>query len=205
MRFLFCSFLFLPILVFSQKEVNKDSVWISNIGGTFFENRRVEYSDNTYTESNTPIGDTIQLLTRAKRSVFEQGENMANDVAIVSKYSGRISELIRQANAVEALVGQTFKYDSLTTIFTNPLKAIAAEKLAELTKRNWMIGTDAIVFSVNAQGQARYQVGTQPVRNCSILGNTIRLNNYLGGASLDLFRITNRKYINLDGSIKMLK
>lgn len=197
---LFCS------AAFAQKEVQPDSTWLTNNAGVFIENRLIQYDDGTYLQTGKIIGDTAKLIESARRIVSERAESMAADVAIVSGYSKDIAELIRRANSVETAVGSsTYQPDTATTLIVNPLRAIATDLLADMQTGTWQIGQNTVVFSMTAGGQARYKLGTEPTRNCSVLGNVVRMNNYLGGGSVDLFRITKRKFITLDGAIKMTR
>lgn len=199
MRILF--FLLVPFVLFGQKEIKKDSTWRSVSGGLFYEHLRIEYTDNTYTEQNRLLGDTAQFVAQARRSVFDRAESMAGDVVVVSGYSREIGVLVRKSAEVEALVGQKFKTDSVTAIYSSPVKQIGVETAPALS--GFKVAGADITFSFSAGGQARYQIIGQPVRNCSIMGSIIRLNNYLGGGALDLYRIGKKKYTSLDGSVKM--
>lgn len=201
MRILF--FLLVPFVLFGQKEIQKDSTWRSVSAGVFYEHLRIEYTDGTYTEQNRLLGDTAQFVAQARRSVFDRAESMAGDVVVVSGYSREIAELIRKSAEVEALVGQKFKTDSVTAIYSSPVKQIGIETSPALT--GFKVAGADISFSFSAGGQARYQITGQPTRNCSIMGGVIRLNNYLGGGALDLYRLSGKKYVSPDGSVKMVK
>ena len=194
MKHFFCLLLLaIPLLLFSQKEVITDSTWISNDSGNFFENHiKIYNTGETDGGYKRLIGDTAAVVEKFSNAFEQQAERFAQDAKVVSEYPSNIRELIRQDDAIEAMLG------------ISPLRTLLQKQDTVFTDTTWSIkiegsGFVPIVFNVNAGGNLRYTVDTFPTKTAILFGNVIRLNNFLGGTWDEiLFKQRDGFYTSLD-------
>ncbi len=201
MQKIFSTFLliFLGILLcsvaFCQTQT-KDSTWITNTGGVFFENKYTEFDNGNSTLDKKRIGDTMQIFSAQVLRVQTTSQTLANDIEITSAYSSAATELIRQSNATKAQI----KRSALDSI-VKPQRPYFLDSIWSIrdngVKRN-------IVFSFTAQGVFRYKIDTFQVRTSQYLGSIIRLNNYMNtGKDLDLYLFKNKRWYNATRTVQM--
>lgn len=194
MRYFLFFLIFLPALLPAQKDIVTDSTWITSSGGKFYENHIVRYStgeeDGGYKRL---LGDTAQVLSRNITRIEQQAELLANDARVVMEFPAKIKELIRSDAAISALLGQS------------PIDSLRRKYSAPLVDSSWTIRSGGqardIVFSVNAQGGLRYKIDTLQTRNAVVLGGVLRLNNYLGGDDMPLYKVRDGFYASIDKGI----
>ena len=177
--------LLFPILAASaQKTVTVDSSYITNVAGIFFEVKVVQYSNGEGQTTTTVLGDTATVIQRYQSSIRSQAQGMANDIKSVYRFNRRVTELIRQGNEVQTRFG------------TNPVRLIQNQVASDLTDNSWVVLTDTtrnVTFTVNAQGQLRYQVQGFTTRNATTLGDVIVLRNFQNtGTDVTLYRDSER-------------
>ena len=187
-------FALLAIAASAQSRVlTRDSVYIENKAGTFFRVRVIEYSNGEGMTQTELIGDTSAVINQFRNTIQGRASGLATDAAAVYQFRQTISELIRQGNQIQTQFG------------TNPVRLIQNDFSPNFTGNSWTIRNDTtrtIAFTVNAQGQLRYQIAGFTARNARLLGNVMRLENYQSaGKDLDLFRVSENRYTTLDGLI----
>lgn len=52
----------------SAQEITKDTSWLTNTAGIFYNVARVEYDNGAYSESSTVIGDTLAVVCSVRQS-----------------------------------------------------------------------------------------------------------------------------------------
>lgn len=137
---------------------------------TYFEVTRTTYDDGTYFESSTRIGTAADLTADQADKIEGRARLLANDAQAVSQARRILNEQNSIDSSTQAITGQS------------PLKVIQDRYQAELLKPGWTIDEGAgfvpIVFTVNAQGNLRYNVNGTGGKAARIYGDVIRLNNY---------------------------
>lgn len=139
-------------------------------GVTYSEVTRTTYDDTSYTEISVPIGPAAALAADQAEKILGRMASLAVDSHRVS----RTKQIITEVNDDAAEV--------LTKSGADPLKVIQDRYQAELLQPGWTINEGAgfipIVFTVNAQGNLRYNVNGTGAKGAKIYGGVIRLNNY---------------------------
>ncbi len=166
---------------------------------TYFETITTDYDDGGQLVEKKPIGKLAVLLD----TVCEQTESRALQLATDARGIARAREVVANMNTddstITALTGQS------------PLAKIQARYQAELLANGWTIddGTNTlpIVFTVNAQGNLRYNVNGTGAKAAKIYGAVIRLNNYPAAPTdTDFFLSENGKnYFSLPNKLVKIK
>lgn len=182
----------------SGQKVVSDTTFVTQQGVQFFSNRAIALDNGASQIISEPIGDKNQAFVSLTNLIYNTGQTMAQDVQTVSQYRARISSLIRQAQAVQALTGMS-ALDTLRNAYYGPM-------LVE----GWQIETDtgkaSIRFQVNANGVTRYQIAGGNFRQLTFLGSVIRLNAYpVSGHNADLYRTDRGNFINTNRSVILLR
>lgn len=170
----------------SQHIQTLDSTWVNNTGGQFFEYRLIQYMSGEEYLTKKKLGDTSQVVSLYKEEFIRSTDTWATDIEWTSTFSKKVTELIRQDQALTTSLGRS------------PIKTI-------LETHKWMVDsifktkegnkTRAIKFSITNQGNLRYKIDTFATRNATLLGKAIRLSNYLNtGNSLDLYQFRDGRW-----------
>lgn len=174
-----------------------DSTWTVNVAGVFYSDHMVQRIDGSSVLTRTRLGDTTQVLNTYVEQFKEKTRSMATDIEWTSSFPTVIKELIRQDAAVNTTVGRS------------PIKQIVAKQNYIQVDSIYKIkhtGSPAktIKFSVTAAGQMRYKVDTFTIRNVSMLGDVMRLNNYQNsGNAMDLYLFTDRRWRDATRSVQV--
>lgn len=198
MRIIF-AILFCPVFCFSQGSaavVTKDTTYQQAANGRFYEVRRVEWSTGAFTENRTLIGDTATVFKFHLTSFILEANRMANAAYEARAFDREIRAMIKKRDTVLAQTGQDVT-DTITQMYSAPL-----------LQSGWTISDDTssldITFSVNGQGQLRYEIAGHPVRNAFLFGRAMRLINYRStGASVDLYSAPGGNWFSIDDRVKM--
>lgn len=180
----------------AQRAITKDSTWVTNSAGAFFENHEVLYSNGESTRTTTLLGDTAQVVSKYIDDLSRRTDAMANDVQITSDFARQVKEIVRQDAPIATLLG------------ISPLKRMLAPVDTALVDSTYRIrignATKNFKFSLTAQGVLRYKVDTFPTRTANYLGRVIRLNNWLeSGDALDLYQFSNNRWYNQIRSVQL--
>lgn len=188
--------LFVPLLGLSQRVVTKDSTWNESANGKFYSVRLVEYSTGESSENKTLMGDTATLFQNNLNSTLQEAARMAN-VAFEAKDNEKtVRGLLEERDSVLAILGKDVA-DTIAARFAHPL-LVAGWKVVQDTS------TLNIAFSINAQGQLRYEIEGFPVRNAFLLGRTMRMLNYKNtGKALDVFNAPGGNWFSLDNTVRL--
>lgn len=177
--------------------VTKDSVWQSNKGGRFYENRLVEWNTGESSLNVELRGDTLTLFNNYLQKFISEGGQMSALARDAARFDRNITAMNRQNTDVLAFIGRDV-LDTITARFAGPL-----------LQSGWTIKDTAatldVSFSVNGQGQLRYQIQGFPTRNALLIGSSVlRLNNYqTTGQSLDFFLAQGGNWFTLENKTKL--
>lgn len=191
MKFIFL--LLFPFTAFAQRHTVSDTTYTINDAGKFFSVREVLYSTNEATTEKTIIGDTVAYFNATFARFQNEAERMAQAARTVFDFGKRLTVLKKENDKVLLATGK----DALDTI--------TARLSASFLSGQWTIRDTSvkdIAFSVNGNGQFRYQITGQLTRNADLYGDAITLNNYLStGKDLFLFKTRSNNYRNREGTI----
>lgn len=181
------------------QDVVSDSAYITSSAGRFTANRAIGYDNGNGQVISQFLGDTSQAFTLLLQGLKEKANSLAADAAVVSRYRGVINDMGREATAIRTATGRS------------PLDTIRRYEYAPMQVDGWRIrtltGTNAITFSVNAQGTTRWRTDTAAqARALQFFGPIIRLQAFpAAGGSTDLYRLRNGNYVNLDRTVVLLR
>lgn len=184
----------LAISAFGQRYITQDTTYQTNANGNFYSVREVKYNTGEGSIVTSLLGDTSTVFEGYYGELNQKGVALANQAREVARFDKEITTMIQQANALFASIGR------------DVLDTLAKRHAAPLLTAGWIIqGTAAadISFSINANGQLRYQVTGFQARNAFIFANTMRLNNYLNGEHLNLYKNTGGNWFSADNKIKL--
>ncbi len=188
--------LFLTLGLEAQREVITDSTWITNQSGIFYANRYKEFMNGEVILSKERLGDTAQVAESYHHTFLAETSTWANDVEVTSDYPRKIKELIRQDAAILAELGKS------------PLKTILEEEDSRLVDSTWKVringNSKQFKFSLSQAGALRYKVDTFTTRSATVLGDVIRLANWLNsGQALDLFKFDSGRWFNATRQVQV--
>lgn len=166
----------------SAQELTKDSSWLINRSGIFFQARQQVQPNGVETITFTPVGDTATTTRAFTTSIQQDAARLAGDAAIVSSYRATITDLIRLAQTLPSTLNRV------------PLDSIASQNSDLYTVGFWQVNNTGIRFRKTAAGNYQWRADTATVwRPFAFLGSIIRLNNF-NGYTTDFFRVgqTNR-------------
>ena len=179
---------------FSQRVLILDTAYNTAANGAFYNVREVRYNNGEGSVTTSLIGDTVTIFQNFLNTLTGSGIFMANAAREAARFDRDITKMIQDAAGVQATTGR------------DPLDTLTARYSAPLLVPGWEISdtvTRAVSFSVNAGGQLRYTVTGFQARNAFIFSNTLRLNNYLNGGALNLYKNTGGNWFSIDNGIKM--
>lgn len=190
-------FILLPFVAISQRYTVLDTSYTVNAGGVFFEVRDVTYSTGEQTTSKTLIGDTATYFNANLTRFQDEARRMATLAQQVFNMGKRLNDLKKENDKILTATGRDI------------LDTITIRNLIGFTASGWVIrdtSNKSLAFSVNANGQFRYQIQGQATRNAFLFGDAITLNNYLGtGKDLFVFKTESGNYRNREGTILLRK
>lgn len=189
-------FFFLPLFLHGQNIVTKDTVYQQSENGNFYEVRRVEWSNGTYSQSRTLIGDTATVFNSYLSSFVSESGRMANVAFEARDFDKIIRGMLQRRDSVLLQIGRDLT-DTLAQTYAGPL-----------LQSGWNVTEDAtlsdITFSIGGTGQLRYEITGHPTRNAFILGRAMRLNNWKNtGKSLDVFNAPGGNWFSINDAVKI--
>lgn len=188
--------LFLPFLTTAQTVVVKDTTWQTAANGKFYEDRLVQYSNGESSQTRRLIGDTASVFASYLARFEAESNRMANIAFEVRDNDKTIRGILQMRDTLLA----KFNRDATDTL--------AAKYAGPLLVKGWTITEDtatlATDFSINGQGQLRYQIAGFPVRNGFLIGRVMRLQNYKAtGRALDLYAAPGGNWFSIDDRVRL--
>ena len=154
-------------------------------GLTYFQVLTVDYDDETQTVDKTLIGPAAQLANHFADQFEQDSRTLANNSQVAGLNKKRLNEINGDDGQIDTITG------------VSPLAIVLSRYETDLTEPGWTIddgtGELPIVFSVNGQGQLKYDINNTGNTNATIYGDVIRLNNYIGTTNVDFFAKPNRQ------------
>jgi len=186
-------FLLFPFMAFSQRYALLDTAYTVNTGGVFFEVHDVTYSTGEQSTTKTLIGDTATYFNANFNRFQDEARWMSVTARAAFNMGKRLNDLKKENDKILSATGRDI------------LDTIAARNAIQFTASGWTIRDTSnknISFSINANGQLRYQIQGQASRNAFLFGDAITLNNYMGtGKDLHVFKTESGNYRNREGTI----
>lgn len=185
--------------LYAQKTIVSDSTVLVYKNNKFYEQRITEFSNGEISNNLTLIGDTTELVNKTASGVVSKMTSLRNDALIVSEFSSGIRYTIKSLQEMSSYLGGI----DILQVIRNSKSA----EYNELINQNWNLDNGAstpISFRMNAQGNLRYTLGSNQAKAWVFLGDVIRLVD-VNGQNVDLYRVNDRKWINLDQTITLKK
>ena len=190
------AFCFLLSIALQGQSIKEDTSYMINVGGVFYLVTNTEYSDGSYIEKSSRIGDTLQLFENTLNGLINRSSDYSKIVVNYYEFSRNISSAIRESAAIVATTGKS------------PLDTLAQQARPHLLTpaAMWTLvtptGNAAVTFSATANGALRYSVDGATARSVTAFGRyIIRLSAYpAAGQFLDLYWDEGRnRYVSQDG------
>lgn len=155
-------------------------------GVTYFEVYTVTYDNEEQTVDKTLVGPADQLANHYADKFQQIASTLAGNVQPAAQAKKTINEINGDATDIQTITG------------IDPLGIVQARYEAELLTPGWTIddGTGGlpIVFTINAQGNLRYNVNGTGTKGATIYGSVLRLNNYpVAPTNVDFFITENKR------------
>jgi hypothetical protein len=186
---LLCS---LSALQAQTSDATKDTSFISNTGGVFYEVRRIEYADGAYSETSGKIGDTTAMVSVYVNRIASESDQLAQAAAIAYRMRQRTTEWAR----LDTVVTQR--------LLRSPITGIMDSYEREFLQGNWQIEfsgtTTAATFPrLSSNKRIRLQPATGgTARTMLLFGKVMRLVNYPFTGLNTLFQLREGYWINLE-------
>jgi hypothetical protein len=187
-------FLFLFPTLLSAQEITKDTSYLTNSGGNFFNVSRVEYENGAYSETSTLIGDTLAVLSLYVNKISNEANQYASAAVIA----------MRAQSATASLS----KLDTIMTakLLRSPITSIMDSYEREFLVGSWQIISSGIPTSVtfprlSTNRRIRILPSGGTARTMLIYGNMLRLTNYPVSGNNTLFKVREGRWENLTRTI----
>jgi len=181
-------------LQISAQEITKDTSYLTNSGGNFFNVTRVEYGDGAYSENKTLVGDTSAILSLYVNKISNEANQYAAAAIIAMK--------------AQSATSQMAKLDTVMTsiLLRSPITSIMDSYEREFLQGVWEIqynGTNTTVtfprLSTNKRIRMLPAGGT--ARTMLLYGNMMRIVNYPITGPQTLFKVREGRWENLTRTI----
>jgi hypothetical protein len=170
----------------------KDTTIITNVGGVFFEVRRIEYADGAYSETSGKIGDTTAMVSVYVNRIASESDQLAQAAATAYRMRQRTTEWTR----LDTVVTQR--------LLRSPITGIMDSYEREFLQGNWQIEfsgtTTAATFPrLTSNKRIRLQPATGGTpRTMRIYGKNMEITNYPFTGKNVLFQLREGYWINLE-------
>lgn len=175
--------------------VTKDTVYQSNSNGKFYETRLVEWSNGESSKTVKLIGDTLTVFNGYLNETYREANRMANVAFEARDFNKIIQGLLQRRDTVLAKLNKDIA------------DTLAAKYAGQLLQSGWKVHEELsildVTFSINAQGQLRYQIQGFVTRNAFLLGRTMRLQNFKDGDKLDFYQAPGGNWFTVDDRVKI--
>lgn len=185
--------LFLPLFASSQ-EVTKDTSYLINSDGKFFNVNRIEYDNGAYSENSTLVGDTASVISLYANSITSQAQ----------KYSSAAVIAMRAQSASASLL----KLDTMATqrLSQSPLTFVMNSYEREFLQGDWEVrynSTNTPVTFPRLQSNQRIRIMPSggSARTFLIFGTMARMVNYPVSGINILFKVREGRWENITRTI----
>lgn len=187
-------FLLLFSASLSAQEITKDTSYLTNSGGIFFNVSRVEYDNGAYSETSTPVGDTLAVLSLYVNKISTEANSFASAAVVAMR--------------AQAATAQLAKLDTVMTakLLRSPITSIMDSYEREFLQGSWEIQyngtTTAVTFPrLSTNKRIRLLPSGGSARTMLIFGNMLRLVAYPVAGNNTLFKVKEGRWENLTRTI----
>ena len=187
-------FLLLFPAFLSAQEVTRDTSYLTNSGGNFFNVNRIEYDNGAYSETSAMIGDTLAVLSLYANKISSEANQYAAAAVIAMR--------AQSATAVLA------KLDTVMAerLARSPITAIMDSYEREFLQGTWEIVNGGVATSVtfprlSTNKRIRLLPAGGTARTMIIYGNMLRLVGYPVSGNNTLFKVKEGRWGNLTRTI----
>lgn len=178
----------------SAQEITKDTSYLTNSGGNFFNVSRVEYDNGAYSESATLVGDTLAVLSLYVNRISNEANQYASAAVIAMRAQSATATLAKLDTFISAL------------LLRSPITAIMDSYEREFLQGSWQIeynGTaTAVTFPrISTNKRIRLLPAGGTARTMIIYGNMLRLVGYPVSGNNTLFKVKEGRWGNLTRTI----
>jgi len=185
--------LLFPALL-SAQEITRDTSYLTNSGGNFFNVNRIEYENGAYSETSAMIGDTLAVLSLYTNKISSEANQYAAAAVIAMR--------AQSATAVLA------KLDTVMAerLARSPITAIMDSYEREFLQGTWEIVNGGVATSVtfprlSTNKRIRLLPAGGTARTMIIYGNMLRLVGYPVSGNNTLFKVKEGRWGNLTRTI----
>lgn len=189
--------LFFPAFLTAQ-EVTRDTSYLTNSGGNFFNVNRIEYDNGAYSETSTLVGDTLAVLSLYANKIANEANQYASAAVIAMRAQSATATLAKLDTSMTARLARS------------PITSIMSSYEREFLIGSWEIvyngTTTAVTFprlSTNQRIRLLPSGGT--ARTLLIFGNMLRIVNYPVTGNNTLFKVKEGRWENLTRTIVLKK
>lgn len=186
-------FLLLPLFV-SAQDVTKDTSYLINSGGNFFNVTRIEYDNGAYSENSTLVGDTASVVSLYANSIASQAQQYSSAAVIAMR-----------AQSVSASL---LKLDTMATqrLLQSPLTSVMNSYEREFLQGDWEVqynSTNTPVTFPRLQSNKRIRImpAGGSARTFLIFGTMARMVNYPVSGINILFKVRDGRWENITRTI----
>ena len=187
-------FLFIFSASLSAQEITKDTSWLTNTAGIFYNVARVEYDNGAYSESSTVVGDTLAVLSLYANKISSEANAFASAAVVAMR--------------AQAATAQLAKLDTVMTakLLRSPISSIMDSYEREFLQGSWEIlyngTTTAVTFPrLSTNKRIRLLPAGGSARTMLIFGNMLRLVAYPVAGNNTLFKVKEGRWGNLTRTI----
>lgn len=182
----------------TAQEVTRDTSYLTNSGGNFFNVNRVEYDNGAYSETSTLVGDTLAVLSLYANKISNEANQYAAAAVIAMRAQSATATLAKLDTSMTARLARS------------PITSIMSSYEREFLTGSWEIvynrTTTAVTFprlSTNQRIRLLPSGGT--ARTLLIFGNMLRIVNYPVTGNNTLFKVKEGRWENLTRTIVLKK
>lgn len=185
--------LFFPAFI-SAQEITRDTSYLTNSGGSFFNVSRIEYDNGAYSEVSTLIGDTLSILSLYVNKISSEANQYASAAVIAMRAQSAMAKLAKLDTVMTARLARS------------PITAIMDSYEREFLDGSWQITsggtTTAVTFPrLSTNKRIRLLPTGSTARTLIIYGNMLRIVNYPLTGSNNLFKVKDGRWENLTRTI----
>lgn len=187
-------FFLLLALQISAQEVTKDTSYLTNSGGNFFNVTRTEYSDGAYSENKTLVGDTLAILSLYVNKISAEANQYASAAIIAMKAKSATAQMAKLDTVISAM------------LLRSPITSIMDSYEREFLQGTWEIqfggaNTSVTFPRLSTNKRIRMLPAGGTARTMLLYGNMMRIVNYPTTGPQTLFKVRDGRWESLARTI----
>ena len=185
--------LLFPALL-SAQEITRDTSYLTNSGGNFFNVNRIEYENGAYSETSAMIGDTLAVLSLYANKISNEANQYASAAVVAMRAQSATAALAKLDTVMAARLARS------------PITAIMDSYEREFLQGTWEIVNGGVATSVtfprlSTNKRIRLLPAGGTARTMIIYGNMLRLVGYPVSGNNTLFKVKEGRWGNLTRTI----